>query len=182
MATIDLPNNILEALSTVLQQLQQSLPEVKQAPDFSAIAFKWENSELKATMRAKEMDKLTVIRGLQAAIKQIEVDERKELDDAQVLAVIEKQIKQRKESIKAFEGAGREDLASKEQAELEVLSQFLPEAMTEEELDSMIAQTIAAQEATSMKDMGKVMNSLRPLIAGRADPSQVSAKIKAKLA
>ena len=83
---------------------------------------------LKATMRAKEMDKLTVIRGLQAAIKQIEVDERKELDDAQVLAVIEKQIKQRKESIKAFEGAGREDLASKEQAELEVLSQFLPEA------------------------------------------------------
>ena len=137
---------------------------------------------LKATMRAKEMSKLTVIRSLQAAIKQIEVDERKELDDAQVLAVIEKQIKQRKESIKAFEGAGREDLASKEQAEVEVLSQFLPEAMTEEELDSLIAQTIEAQQATSMKDMGKVMNSLRPLIAGRADPAQVSAKIKAKLA
>ena len=137
---------------------------------------------LKATMRAKEMSKLTVIRGLQAAIKQIAVDERKELDDAQVLAVIEKQIKQRKESIKAFDGAGREDLASKEQAEVEILSQFLPEAMTEEELDSIIAQTIAAQEATSMKDMGKVMNSLRPLIAGRADPAQVSAKIKAKLA
>ncbi|WP_374665019.1 GatB/YqeY domain-containing protein [Acinetobacter sp.] len=137
---------------------------------------------LKAAMRAKEMDKLTVIRSLQAAIKQIEVDERIELDDKQVLAVIEKQIKQRKESIKAFSGAGREDLASKEQAELEVLSQFLPEAMTEEELDSIIAQTIAAQEATSMKDMGKVMNSLRPLIAGRADPSQVSVKIKAKLA
>ena len=136
---------------------------------------------LKATMRAKEMDKLTVIRGLQAAIKQIEVDDRVELDDAQVLAVIEKQIKQRKESIKAFLGASRDDLASKEQAELEILSQFLPEAMTEEELDSIIAQTISAQEATSMKDMGKVMNSLRPLIAGRADPSQVSAKIKAKL-
>ncbi len=137
---------------------------------------------LKVTMRAKEMDKLTVIRSLQAAIKQIEVDERKELDDAQTLAVIEKQIKQRKESIKAFEGAGRDDLASKEQAEIDVLSQFLPEAMTEEELDSIIGQTITAQEATSMKDMGKVMNSLRPLIAGRADPSQVSAKIKAKLA
>lgn len=136
---------------------------------------------LKATMRAKEMSKLTVIRSLQAAIKQIEVDERKELDDAQVLAVIEKQIKQRKESIKAFEGAGREDLASKEQAELEVLSQFLPEAMTEEALDSLIEQTIAAQGATSMKDMGKVMNSLRPIIAGRADPAQVSSKIKAKL-
>ena len=136
---------------------------------------------LKAAMRAKEMDKLTVIRGLQAAIKQIEVDERIELDDAQVLAVIEKQIKQRKESIKAFSGAGRDDLASKEQAEVEVISQFLPAAMTEEELDSIIEQTIAAQEATSMKDMGKVMNSLRPIIAGRADPAQVSAKIKAKL-
>ncbi|MFN0298572.1 GatB/YqeY domain-containing protein [Acinetobacter albensis] len=137
---------------------------------------------LKATMRAKEMSKLTVIRGLQAAIKQIEIDERIELDDTQVLAVIEKQIKQRKESVKAFEGAGRDDLASKEQAELEILSQFLPEAMTEEALDSIIAQAITAQEATSMKDMGKVMNSLRPLIAGRADPAQVSAKIKAKLA
>ena len=137
---------------------------------------------LKATMRAKEMSKLTVIRSLQAAIKQIEVDERKELDDAQVLAVIEKQIKQRKESVKAFAGAGRDDLASKEQAEVEIISQFLPAAMTEEELDSIIEQTIAAQEATSMKDMGKVMNSLRPLIAGRADPAQVSAKIKAKLA
>ena len=137
---------------------------------------------LKTSMRAKDMATVTVIRGVQAAIKQIEVDERIELDDSQVLAVIEKQIKQRKESIKAFSGAGRDDLASKEQAEVEVISQFLPAAMTEEELDSIIEQTIAAQEATSMKDMGKVMNSLRPLIAGRADPSQVSAKIKAKLA
>ena len=137
---------------------------------------------LKAAMRAKEMSKLTVIRGLQAAIKQIEIDERVELDDSRVLAVIEKQIKQRKESIKAFEGANRQDLASKEQAEVEIISQFLPAAMTEEELYSIIAQTITAQEATSMKDMGKVMNSLRPIIAGRADPAQVSAKIKAKLA
>ena len=137
---------------------------------------------LKAAMRAKEMSKLTVIRGLQAAIKQIEIDERVKLDDSRVLAVIEKQIKQRKESIKAFEGANRQDLASKEQAEVEIISQFLPAAMTEEELDSIIAQTITAQEATSMKDMGKVMNSLRPIIAGRADPAQVSAKIKAKLA
>ena len=137
---------------------------------------------LKAAMRAKEMDKLTVIRGLQAAIKQIEVDERVELDDSRVLAVIEKQIKQRKESIKAFEGANRQDLASKEQAEVEIISQFLPAAMTEEELDSVIEQTILAQQATSIKDMGKVMNSLRPIIAGRADPAQVSAKIKAKLA
>ena len=137
---------------------------------------------MKNAMRAKEMATLTVIRSLQAAIKQIEVDDRIELDDTQVLAVLEKQIKQRKESIKAFEAADRLDLASKEQAELEVLSQFLPEAMTEEALDSLIEQVITAQEATSMKDMGKVMNSLRPIIAGRADPAQVSAKIKAKLA
>jgi len=136
---------------------------------------------LKTAMRAKAMATVTVFRGLQAAIKQIEIDERKELDDSQVLAVIEKQIKQRKESVKAYQGAGREDLASKEQAEIEIISQFLPAAMTEEELDSLIEQTIAAQGATSMKDMGKVMNSLRPIIAGRADPAQVSAKIKAKL-
>ena len=137
---------------------------------------------LKTSMRAKDMATVTVLRGLQAAIKQIEIDERIELDESRVLAVIEKQIKQRKESIKAYEGANRQDLASKEQAELEIMSQFLPAAMTEEELDSMIEQTILAQQATSIKDMGKVMNSLRPIIAGRADPAQVSAKIKAKLA
>ena len=136
---------------------------------------------LKTSMRAKDMATVTVLRGLQAAIKQIEIDERIELDESRVLTVIEKQIKQRKESIKAYEGANRQDLASKEQAELEIISQFLPAAMTEEELDSMIAQTISAQQATSIKDMGKVMNSLRPIIAGRADPAQVSAKIKAKL-
>ena len=137
---------------------------------------------LKISMRAKDMATVTVLRGLQAAIKQIEIDERIELDESRVLAVIEKQIKQRKESIKAYEGANRQDLASKEQAEVEILSQFLPAAMTEEELDSVIEQTILAQQATSIKDMGKVMNSLRPIIAGRADPAQVSAKIKAKLA
>ncbi|AMW79197.1 glutamyl-tRNA amidotransferase [Acinetobacter sp. TGL-Y2] len=137
---------------------------------------------LKISMRAKDMATVTVLRGLQAAIKQIEIDERIELDENRVLAVIEKQIKQRKESIKAYEGANRQDLASKEQAEFEIISQFLPAAMTEEELDSVIEQTILAQQATSIKDMGKVMNSLRPIIAGRADPAQVSSKIKAKLA
>lgn len=136
---------------------------------------------LKTAMKAKEMATVTVIRSLQAAIKQIEVDERIELDDDQVLKVIEKQIKQRKESVKAFEGAGRLELAQKEQAEIDVLSQFLPEAMTVEELDALIEQTISAQNATSIKDMGKVMNALRPIIAGRADPAEVSAKIKAKL-
>lgn len=136
---------------------------------------------LKTAMRAKDMATVTVIRGLQAAIKQVEVDERTTLTEKQILGVIEKQVKQRKESIKAYTNANRADLASKEQAELEVLSQFLPEAMTEEELDSLIVQTIAAQQVTSMKDMGKVMNALRPIIAGRADMADVSAKIKAKL-
>lgn len=137
---------------------------------------------LKTAMRAKDMATVTVVRTLQAAIKQIEVDDRIELDDTQVLAVVEKQIKQRKESVKAFSGAGRDDLANKEQSEIEVLSQFLPAAMSEEELDALIAQTITAQEASSMKDMGKVMNALRPQIAGRADAALVSQKIKAKLA
>ena len=136
---------------------------------------------LKTSMRAKDMAVVKVIRSLQAAIKQIEIDDRIELDDNQVLAVIEKQIKQRKESVKAYSAADRQDLASIEQAEIEIISQFLPAAMTEEELDSLIEQTIAAQQATSMKDMGKVMNSLRPIIAGRADPAEVSAKIKARL-
>ena len=136
---------------------------------------------LKTSMRAKEMAVVKVIRSLQAAIKQIEIDDRIELDDSQVLAVIEKQIKQRKESVKAYSAADRQDLASIEQAEIEIISQFLPAAMTVEELDSLIEQTIAAQQATSMKDMGKVMNSLRPIIAGRADPAEVSAKIKARL-
>lgn len=136
---------------------------------------------LKSAMRAKEMSTVTVIRGLQAAIKQIEVDERIELDDHQVLVIVEKQVKQRKESVKAFTNANRDDLASKEQAEIEILTQFLPVAMTEEELDSIITQIISEHNATSMKDMGKVMNSLRPIIAGRADPSTASAKIKAQL-
>lgn len=137
---------------------------------------------LKNAMRAKEMAVVTVIRSLQAAIKQIEVDKRIELDDSEVLAVIEKQIKQRKESVTAFQSAGRLDLVEKEQAEIDVISQFLPAAMTEEELDTLIEQTIVAQNASTIKDMGKVMNSLRPIIAGRADPAQVSSKIKARLA
>lgn len=136
---------------------------------------------LKTAMRAKDMATVTVIRGLQAAIKQIEVDERIELGDAQVLSVIEKQVKQRKESIAAYSNAGRDDLANKEQAELAVLAEFLPEAMTADELVSLVAQTISAQQATSIKDMGKVMNALRPLIAGRADAAQASALIKQSL-
>lgn len=136
---------------------------------------------LKSVMRERDMDTVAVIRSVQAAIKQIEVDTREELDDARVLAVLEKQIKQRKESIAAFTGAGRDDLAAKEQFEIGVISQFLPSALSNEELDQLIAQEINAQGATTIRDMGKVMNSLRPKIAGRADAAAVSAKIKAKL-
>lgn len=136
---------------------------------------------LKTAMRARDMDTVTVIRNVQAAIKQIEVDTREELDDARVLAVLEKQIKQRKESISAFEGAGREDLAAKERSEIGVISQFLPSALSEQELEALIAQEINNQGATTIRDMGKVMNALRPQIAGRADAAAVSATIKAKL-
>lgn len=136
---------------------------------------------LKSVMRERDMDTIAVIRSVQAAIKQIEVDTREALDDARVLAVLEKQIKQRKESIAAFTGAGRDDLAAKEQFEIGVISQFLPSALSDEELDQLIAQEINAQGATTIRDMGKVMNSLRPKIAGRADAAAVSAIIKARL-
>lgn len=136
---------------------------------------------LKSVMRERDMETIAVIRSVQAAIKQIEVDTREALDDARVLAVLEKQIKQRKESIAAFTGAGRDDLAAKEQFEIGVISQFLPSALSDEELDQLIAQEINAQGATTIRDMGKVMNSLRPKIAGRADAAAVSAIIKARL-
>lgn len=137
---------------------------------------------LKVAMRERAADTVMVIRNVQAAIKQIEVDTREELDDSRVLQVLEKQIKQRKESIAAFQQAGREELAAKEQFEIGIISQFLPVALDEQELDALIAQEISEQGATSIRDMGKVMNALRPKITGRADASIVSAKIKAKLA
>ena len=136
---------------------------------------------VKSAMRERLSDRLSVLRGVQAAIKQIEVDTREELDDVRVLALLEKQIKQRKESISAFNNAGRDDLSQKEQFELEVISEFLPAAMTTQELDALITHEIATQNASSIRDMGKVMNALRPLIAGRADAGDVSARIKAKL-
>lgn len=136
---------------------------------------------LKAAMRERAMETVTVIRNVQAAIKQIEVDTREELDDARVLAVLEKQIKQRKESVVAFQQAGREDLVAKELSEIGVISQFLPTALSDDEVDALIGQEISEQGATTIRDMGKVMNALRPKIAGRADAAAVSAKIKARL-
>ena len=136
---------------------------------------------VKTAMRERQSDRLSVLRGVQAAIKQVEIDDRVELNDAQVLALLEKQMKQRKESISAYNNANRADLAAKEQFELDVITEFLPAAMSDDELNALIANEITAQNATSIRDMGKVMNALRPQIAGRADAADVSARIKAKL-
>lgn len=138
-------------------------------------------ADMKEAMRAKDKDRLGTIRLIQAAIKQREVDERIELDDEQVLVVLDKMVKQRRDSITQYRDAGREELAAKEEAELEILQHYLPEALSEVELDELINEAIAASGADSMKDMGKVMGQLKPKVQGRADMGEVSARIKARL-
>jgi uncharacterized protein YqeY len=138
-------------------------------------------ADMKAAMRAKDKDRLGTIRLIQAAIKQREVDERIELGDEQVLAVLDKMVKQRRDSIVQYRDAGREELAAKEEAELEILQHYLPEALDEAELDKLIEEAISASGAESMKDMGKVMGQLKPKVQGRADMGAVSARIKARL-
>ena len=137
--------------------------------------------DMKTAMRSAEKDRLAVIRLLQAAIKQREVDERITLDDAQVLAVLEKMIKQRKESIVAFEKGGRADLVAKENAEIAVLQPYLPAQLSDAELDALIAEAIASTGAASIKDMGKVMGVVKSKAAGKADMGAVGARIKARL-
>ena len=137
--------------------------------------------DMKSAMRAGEKDKLANIRMVMAAIKQREVDERIELDDGQVLSVLEKMVKQRRESISQFEAGGRADLVAKEQAELVLLSAYLPTQLTANELDAMIGEAIAATGASSIKDMGKVMAAIKFKAAGRADMGTVGARIKARL-
>ena len=132
-------------------------------------------------MRAKESARLSTIRLLLAAIKQREVDERIELDDAAVLAVIEKMIKQRRESIAQFEKASRTDLAEAEKAEIQVLSAYLPAQMGDAEIQKEIDSVISATGAAGAKDMGKVMGALKSKLAGKADMGKVSALVKAKL-
>jgi uncharacterized protein YqeY len=139
------------------------------------------NEDMKTAMRSGEKDRLAVIRLLQAAIKQREVDERITLDDAQITAVLEKMIKQRKESIVAFEKGGRADLVAKEGAEIAVLQPYLPAQLSEAELDALIAEAIAATGAATIKDMGKVMGMVKTRAAGKADMGAVGARIKAKL-
>jgi len=139
------------------------------------------NDQVKQAMKAGEKQRLKVLRMLTAAIKQKEVDERVELDDAQVLAIIDKQVKQRRESIEQYTAGGRAELAEAEQTEIDVLSEFLPEQLGEDELEAMIDQAIADTGAASMADMGKVMGQLKPKVQGRADMKEVSAAVRAKL-
>jgi len=136
---------------------------------------------MKAAMRAKDSARLSTVRLLLAAIKQREVDERIELDDAAVLAVIEKMIKQRRESITQFEKASRTDLADAEKAEVKVLSAYLPAQMGEAEIQKEINSVISETGAGGAKDMGKVMAALKPRLAGKADMGKVSALVKARL-
>jgi uncharacterized protein len=137
--------------------------------------------DMKTAMRSGEKDRLAVIRLLQAAIKQREVDERITLDDAQVTSVLEKMIKQRKESIVAFEKGARADLVAKESAEILILQPYLPAQLSDAELDALIAEAIASTGAASIKDMGKVMGVVKAKAAGKADMGAVGARIKAKL-
>jgi len=139
------------------------------------------NDQVKQAMKGGDKARLKVLRMLTAAIKQKEIDERIELDDAEVLAVIDKQVKQRRESIEQYTAGGRPELAEAEQAEIDILSDFLPEQLSEEELEAMIVAAIAATGAESMADMGKVMGELKPRVQGRADMKQVSAAVRSKL-
>jgi hypothetical protein len=137
--------------------------------------------DMKTAMRAGEKERLATIRLLLAAIKQREVDERITLDDGQVLAVIDKMIKQRREAISQFEAGGRADLVAKESAEVAILQAYLPAQLTAGEIDALIAEAIAATGAASIKDMGKVMGFVKGKAQGRADMGALSARIKQKL-
>ena len=137
--------------------------------------------DMKAAMRARDAARLSAVRLLLAAMKQKEVDERVELTDADVLGIIEKMVKQRRESIALFEKAARQDLADQEKFEIGVLSAYLPQQMSQAEVEQAIAAAVAESGAGGVKDMGKVMALLRPRLAGRADMGKVSALVRTKL-
>jgi uncharacterized protein YqeY len=136
---------------------------------------------MKTAMKSGDKERLAAIRLIMSALKQIEVDERIELDDSRVLGVLDKLVKQRRESISQFKSGGRDDLADKEQAEIDVITEFLPQALTTEEIDTIISRAISDTGASSMKDMGKVMGLVKPQITGRANVAEVSGKIKSLL-
>ncbi len=137
--------------------------------------------DMKSAMRAKEATRLSTIRMLLAAIKQREVDERIELTDTDVVTIIDKMIKQRRESIAAFESGGRPELAAVERAEIELLQAYMPQQLSEAEIDAAITSAMTSSGASGMAAMGKIMAALKPQLAGRADMTQVSAKVKARL-
>ena len=137
--------------------------------------------DMKDSMKSGDKDRLGVIRLILAALKQKEVDERIVLDDAQVLAILEKMLKQRRESVTQFTQGKRKDLADKEEAEIRIIQAYMPAQLSDAELDKMVADAVAESGAASVKDMGKVMGILKPKVAGKADMSAVSAKIKARL-
>ena len=139
-------------------------------------------SDMKSSMKSGDKSRLGVIRLILSAIKQVEVDERIELDDDRITAVLDKMAKQRRESIIQFDQAGRDDLSATEQAELEIIQEYLPEALSEDEINALVEQSITATGAATMKDMGKVMGMLKPQLQGRADMGQVSQLIKSRLA
>lgn len=137
--------------------------------------------DMKSAMRAKETERLNAIRLLLAALKQKEVDDRVTLTDADVISIIEKMLKQRRDSITQFEAAKRQDLADKEKFEVGILEAYMPQAMSEADVSKAIDEAIKSSGAAGMKDMGKVMAALKPVLAGRADMAKVSGLIKAKL-
>ncbi len=139
------------------------------------------NEDVKAAMRSKDKDRLGVLRLITAAFKQKEVDERIELDDAMVLAIMGKMTKQIRDSIQQFEQAGRDDLVEKEKFELEIIQEYLPAQLTEDEIKQLIAESITESGAESVKDMGMVMGVLKPRLQGRADMRQVSGLVKQQL-
>jgi uncharacterized protein YqeY len=139
------------------------------------------NEDMKAALKARQADRLSAIRLLMAAIKQKEIDERITLDDAAVIAVVERQIKQRRDSIEQFQAAARTDLVDKESAELELLKQYLPQPLSEAELTAAIEAAVAEANASGPQAMGKVMAILKPRLAGRADMGRVSSLVKARL-
>jgi len=139
------------------------------------------NEDMKAAMRAKESSRLAAIRLLLAAMKQKEVDERVELDDAAVLAIIEKMLKQRKDSITQYEAAKRQDLVDAEKFEVEVLSAYMPAGLSAEEIEAIVAAAVTQSAAAGPQDMGKVIALVKPQVAGRADMGEISKLVKAKL-
>ena len=137
--------------------------------------------DMKSAMKAGEKDRLKVVRLMLAAIKQVEVDQRVELDDAGILSVLDKMVKQRRDSVEQFEKGNREDLAAIEREEIEVLADYLPEQLSDADLAALVDEVIAATGAESMRDMGKVMGQIKARAAGRADMGAVSAAVKARL-